>query len=257
MPGQVGSGGVRPPAVSHGEVTQAKRGFRTPVSSRLSSLESAESVASQAAREAALRGVWSILEDLLKALLEALRLMLDPAPLGSYDLSFNDSFITGRLALHRVRAEHLRDTKFHVKLLNPFTLCSQVQVELPWLTLKTYYDADLYLGDGSGEPMRIFGAGLAQVDLHNAQLTTKVCLEIKKFSIQVADMKISLEKAEVDLPGLFGGGAISEMISGIATDVLPGAIQEYEPEITQLAMKYINEFLRHILHRGSLKTAKG
>lgn len=70
-------------------------------------------------------------------------------------------------------------------------------------------------------------------------------------------MKISLEKAEVDLPGLFGGGAISEMISGIATDVLPGAIQEYEPEITQLAMKYINEFLRHILHRGSLKTAKG
>lgn len=54
---------------------------------------------------------------------------------------------------------------------------------------------------------------------------------------------------QVDLRGLFGGGAISDLISGIATDVLPDVVEEYEPEITQLAMEYINEFIRKILHR--------
>lgn len=36
-----------------------------------------------------------------------------------------------------------------------------------------------------------------RIDLQNAKLSTKVCLSIREFSIKVADMKVSLEKAEV------------------------------------------------------------
>ncbi|XP_034238160.1 uncharacterized protein LOC117643401 isoform X2 [Thrips palmi] len=219
--------------------------------------EGSASQASQRARDAALRSIWSILEELLKAVINALRLLLDPAPLGSYDISLNNSLIKGRLAVHDLLARHLRDTQFHVGLPNPFTMCSEVRVALPNLTLTAFYDADLDVGFGAadGEAMAIFGDGRAQIDLHNAKLTTKVCITLKEFSVKVADMKISLEKAEVNLKGLFGGGAVSDLVNSIVTDVLPDAVEEYEPEITQLAMKYINEFIKKMLHRGSATTA--
>lgn len=92
-----------------GSKTDAKTTRGPVVYSRLSLLEEEESEGAlsvargtvrgakeprrEARAEAALRDIWRILEDLLKAVINALRLLLDPAPLGSYDLSFNNSFI--------------------------------------------------------------------------------------------------------------------------------------------------------------------
>lgn len=70
--------------------------------------------------------------------------------------------LRGRLAAHGVLARHLRETQFHATALNPFTMCTEARVLVPRLSVKTYYDADLSVDDGSGELMPIFGAGRAQ-----------------------------------------------------------------------------------------------
>lgn len=52
---------------------------------------------------------------------------------------------------------------------------------------------------------------------------------------------------QIELQNLFGGGAISDLISGVATDVLPAMVQELQPQIVDSVMNYINTLIRNII----------
>lgn len=218
------------------------------VSSRLTLLPSA-APGLAALREAALH---SALDDLFKILMlifDFVVKLMDPTPLGDYAWKFDGVSARGNLSLKGLQARHLRELTVQKYDIHLSTLCAEVSLLLPHLTLETKYDTDLNfnLEDGSNSDFRLFGNGQAKVDMWNIKMYTDLCMTVNPVTVRVANMKLSVEKDNVDVQNLFCDQAVSKSISQIATDVVPSMVQEFQQEITNFIMKYINKLIEEKL----------
>lgn len=81
----------------------------------------------------------------------------------------------------------------------------------------------------------------------NIKMYTDLCMTVNPVTVRVANMKLSVEKDNVDVQNLFCDQAVSKSISQIATDVVPSMVQEFQQEITNFIMKYINKLIEEKL----------
>ncbi|KAK3926699.1 UPF0365 protein [Frankliniella fusca] len=232
------------------DVTLQEKGdnmILTEVSARLAVVPRALAAAGpgrSALRDAALRSVWDDMIKILLAILDFITKLIDPTPLGDHAWHFNGA-VAGNLSLMGLQARHLQDLKVQHYDINLSTMCAGIDLLLPKLSLQAKYDVDLNvnLEEGSNSDFRFFGNGQAKVDMWNVQLYTDLCVTLNPINANVANMKLSIKKDRVDLQNLFSDPPLSKAISKVATDVLPSMVQEFQKEITEFIMTYLNKLI--------------
>lgn len=194
------------------------------------------------------------IDDILRLILQFIRMLWDPTTLGDYAFNIDTDAAKGSLSLTGLSASHLRDMKVDNVDIDVAALCATVDLSFPLLTIRTKYDLDVSLDtgtdDGAGGAFRIFGNDRAKIDLEGIKIHANVSVTTEP-SVTISNLRLSIDKDKINIWGLFGGGKISDLISGIASDMVPELVKEFQSELTEFLTNYINDLIKSKLPAGS------